>query len=50
MKKTMLAAMFLLLAVCSGQSVEHVEKKVQDKSFKYGDAIVVTGVVCKFGS
>ena len=50
MKKTMLMAMCLALAACSGQSVEQVVKKVQDKSIKDGDAIVVTGVVGKFGA
>ena len=50
MKKTMLAAMCLVLAACSGQSVEQVVKKVQDKTIKDGDAIVVTGVVGKFGA
>ena len=50
MKKTMLMAMCLALAACSGQSVEQVVKKVQDKTIKDGDAIVVSGTVGKFGA
>ena len=50
MKKTMLVTMCLVLAACSGQSVEQVVKKVQDKSIKDGDAIVVSGTVSKFGA
>ena len=50
MKKTMLVAMCLVLAACSGQTLEQVVKKVQDKQIKDGDAIVVTGMVGKFGA
>ena len=50
MKKTMLMVMCLVLAACSGQSVEQVVKKVQDKTIKDGDAIVVSGTVGKFGA
>ena len=50
MKKTMLVAMCLVLVACSGQSVEQVMKKVQDKTIKDGDAIVVSGTVGKFGA
>ena len=50
MKKTMMVAMCLVLAACSGQTLEQVVKKVQDKQIKDGDAIVVTGTVGKFGA
>ena len=50
MRKMMLVAMCLVLAACGGQSVEQVVKKVQDKTIKDGDAIMVSGTVGKFGA